>query len=251
MTALAEAAQVEPRGSGCCWCPAQILSTGALVPTSQMPRFADHSLFPELLSANGNCLPWETVQCLPSPPPTPGVKDWLIQSKAVLPYCFKAETTLWRCLCPRAPLWIGPRPPETTFLISPISCPLLLSFLLVGFSWEYTLHKLHASETSCFSFRDINLRWRRRGEKKTSVPSAATATLYVGNRLPQSWTYMIWWFWPLRMRSKLLLSPWASVYPTAAVQSLGTKGMGSKNEIQALCAAVQPGCGQTYKGRSN
>lgn len=131
-----------------------------------MPRFADHSLFPELPSANGNCLPWETVQCLPSPPPTPGVKDWLIQSKAVLPYCFKAETTLWGCLCPRGPLWIGPRPPEMTFWISPISCPFLLSFLLVGFSREYTLHKLHASETSCFSVRDINLRWRRRGEKK-------------------------------------------------------------------------------------
>lgn len=131
---------------------------------------------------------------------------------------------------------------------SPSSCPMLLSLHFLGFSWVHALHKLHASDPM-LSFRDLNLRWRRKGKKINSIPEA-TATLYVGSQLLQSWTYMMWWFWPLGMRSKLL-SPLASLCSTAAVRAWETKGMGARNEIQALSAAVQPGCGQTYKTRSN
>ena len=48
------------------------------------------------------------------------------------------------------------------------------------------------------------------------------------------------------MRSKVL-SPLASVCSTAAIRAWETKGMGARNEIQALSAAIQLGCGQMYK----
>ena len=65
------------------------------------------------------------------------------------------------CVYPRAPLWIRPKPPEITFLIS-----LILSYAaFLALSMECMPSINYMLLSLMLSFRSLNLRWRRKGKK--------------------------------------------------------------------------------------